>query len=63
VSSVTSAFTLLPFLSCSTGIKHQKSYILDVFFYDFRITTCGCEVFFVWRYKNRSIYPGRAPVR
>ena len=35
----------------------------ECFFYDFRITTCGCEVFFVWRYKNRSIYLGRAPVR
>ena len=33
-----------------------------MFFYDFRFTTCGCDVFFVRSYDNRSIYPGRAPV-
>ena len=32
-------------------------------FYDFRFTTCGYDVFFVRRCENRSIYPGRAPIR
>jgi len=30
-------------------------------FYDFRFTTCGYNVFFV--YENRSIYPGRTHLR
>ena len=50
---------LLPFPTKFVTISQN----LSECFYDFRFTTCGYDVFFVRRYENRSIYPGRAPIR
>ena len=36
-------------------VCHRFTKLFGMFFYDFRFTTCGCEVFFVRRYTNRSI--------